>query len=149
GAEKIGAGTQLGRGSRRCCCMDLRASSKRVPLLAAIAAAVAGCDPHLPIPDVPPAKVDGGLAGVLEGGGGSGSAGGLLSVTVEPRADVGAAPSVLRLRAELPGTTLDPTQFVLVEGTLTVRQVAEFYRGKVSETVTKQIVDTLTWSEGD
>src|SRR6185437_15799509 len=117
--------------------MDLRASLRRAPLLAAMAAVAAGCDPQLPIPAGEPSvvDVDGGFLDPSVGAGGASAGGGLLSVTVDPPADIGAAPSVLRLRAELPGTKLDPTQLVLVEGTLTVRQVEEFYRGKVSATV--------------
>ncbi len=129
--------------------MSLRTLSKNAPLLAALATA-AGCDPPLPLPADIYVTADGGLAVETGSGGGAitGPGGGLLLVTAEPPATIEAAPNVLRLRAALPGLALDPTRFVLVQGTLGLRQTHEFYTGNVSATLTQRIVDTLTWSEG-
>jgi hypothetical protein len=115
----------------------------RVPLLAALAAAAVGCDPHLPV-------VTGDVLARLDGGGGSGgeaSGGGGLVVSVEPSAPASDAPRVLRLHASLGGFTFDPTRMALVEGSLGPRQLEELTTGKVSAALSKRIVPSLTWAD--
>jgi Lamin Tail Domain len=125
--------------------MKTHRTSTRASLLAALAAAAVGCDPQIPLPESSLSSNPDGGAGGSSGTGGGAS----IVVSVEPAAPIDAAPRVLRLRAELPGLTLDPTRFALVQGTLGPRQAREFYDGNVSATLSQQIVETLSWNDGD
>jgi hypothetical protein len=106
---------------------------------AALFAATLGCDPHLP--DGLLARHDAGAAG----GAGGGGPGGLI-VTVEPTAPIDGAPRVLHLHASLAGFSFDPTRMMLLEGTLTPRQVHELATGKLPATLAKRRQQVLTWS---
>jgi hypothetical protein len=116
---------------------------KRTTVLGAVSLAVPamlGCDPHL-------AAAGSGTASVLDGGGGGGSGLGLV-VTVEPEAELTGVPRVLRLHASEQGMALDPTRMTLLKGTLGPRQLEEVVKGTLSATLAKQVVESLSWSEG-
>jgi hypothetical protein len=106
--------------------------------------AALGCDPRLPAvaESGAPALPDG-------GGGGAGGAGAALGLVVvaEPAAPLEAVPRVLRLHASDDGLALDPARMTLLKGALGPRQIEEVVEGKLSATLAKQVVPTLSWSE--
>jgi hypothetical protein len=122
----------------------MNARSLLLVLLAGLAPAL-GCDPNLPLPASDPGSLSDGGTGA---GGGAGSIPSGLSVAVEPPAPILAAPPVLRLHVAFPGLTLDPTRIFLVQGSLGVEQTHELYNAKVSATLEKRILGTLSWPEG-
>ncbi len=86
---------------------------------------------------------------VLDGGGGGGGAppSGALVVSIEPNAPIVSVPRVLRVHASLAGFTFDPQQMMLVEGTITPRQLTNIREGKIAAAIAKRVQPVLTWSE--
>ncbi len=100
--------------------------------LAALAAALAACDPRLP-GDLTPDT------------GGQGGA----TVSLVPPAPLDAAPRVLRVHAAYAGRSLDPQEVYLFRDAIGPGQLRALGRGDISHALAERQVVARAWREGD